>query len=147
MTLSDQKLTPPVQAALVLGVSLILMLGGVVLDKTGIMQMDRLYPWTIATGLLLLFAMVNSVSSLRADNFNKYWSASMYSYISLALCNGAAAWLASGVPVGEAESYKAIYVVVTVGFLVFISMVNMIKKIVSFAEKEEWSQPRPRNRK
>ena len=147
MTFLDRKFTPPIQALLILVFSLVLMIGGVIFDKLGILEMDRLYPWTIATGLLLLFAMFNSVSSLRDDNFAKYWSASMYSYIGLALLNGAAAWLISGVPVGEAESYKAIYIVVTVGFLVFLSMVNLMKKIVNFAEKEEWNQPRTRNRK
>ena len=147
MSISERNFSPPVQAAMVFAFSLLLMLAGVLLDKTGILEMDRLYPWTIATGLLLLFAMLNSISSLRADNSAKYWAASMYSYLGLALLNGAAAWLTSGVPLDEAESYKAIYGVVTIGFLVFISLLNIMKKIVNFAEKEEWNQPRSRNRK
>jgi hypothetical protein len=147
MSILDRKFSPPIQAALVLAFSVLLMLGGVMLDKVGIMAMDPLYPWTIATGLLLVFAMLNSVSSLSADSSMQYWGSSVYSYIGLALSNGMAAWLISGIPIGEAESYKAVYSVVSVGFLVFLSLVNMIKKIVNFAEKEEWNQPRAKNRK
>lgn len=40
------------------------------------------------------------------------------------------------------RTYRWIYIVVTFGFLVFLSMVNFMKKIVEFAEKEEWNQPR-----
>ena len=102
--------------------------------------------WSIATAFMLLFALLNSIASLSADSSTKYWGASMYSYIGLAVCTGLAAWFFSGVPVGEAESYKSIYLVVTIGFLVFISMVNFMKRIVNFAEREEWSQPRKKNR-
>lgn len=70
----------------------------------------------------------------------------MYSFLGLAFLNGLAAWLISGVPIGQAQSYRWIYVVVTIGFLVFLSMVNLIKKIVQFAEREEWTQPRKRQR-
>jgi hypothetical protein len=138
------NLTPPKQALLVFTLGLVLMLGGVVLDKTGLFGMERLYPWSIATGFMLLFALFNSISSIQAKSFAKYWGISMYSYLGLGVCLGLAAWFLSGVPLGEAESYKVIYIVVTFGFLVFLSMVNLMKAIVNFAEREEWSQPRRR---
>lgn len=47
------------------------------------------------------------------------------------------AWLTSGIAIGQAGSYKFIYLVVSVGFLVFLSLINMVKKIVNFAEREE----------
>jgi len=140
----EKKLSPPQQALLIFVLSLVLMGIGVILDKIGLFGMERMYPWSIATGFMLLFALFNSISCLQADNFGKYWGASMYSYIGLAFMNGLAAWLCSGVPLGEAESYKAIYIVVSFGFLVFLSMVNMMKSIVNFAEKEDWNQPNKR---
>jgi uncharacterized membrane protein len=139
-----QQLTPFHQAGLVFGAGFILMLGGIVFDKTGLMAMDPLYPWSIATGFLLLFALLNSLSSLQSDNVLKYWGASIYSYMLLAAASGVAAWQLSGIPIGQAQSYKFIYIVVTFGFLVFLSMVNFMKKIVNFAEREEWNQPRKR---
>jgi len=68
----------------------------------------------------------------------------MYSYLALAFATSMAAWGFSGIPLREAGSYRWIYIVVTVGFIVFLSMVNFMKMIVRFAEKEEWNQPRKR---
>jgi hypothetical protein len=93
---------------------------------------------------LLLFALFNSLLSLRADNFAKYWGSSVYSYMALAFGSGLAAWLFSGIDLRDAGTYRWIYLVVTFGFLVFLSMVNFMKRIVNFAEKEEWNQPRKR---
>lgn len=144
MLIIDQKMPPYKQAALVFAGAFILMFGGWALDKTGIYLMDSLYPWSIATAFSLLFAIFNSLMSLSADNTLKYWGTSMYSYLGLAFMNGCSAWLLSGVRLSDAGTYRWIYLVVTIGFLVFLSMVNFMRKIVEFAEREEWTQPRKR---
>jgi uncharacterized membrane protein len=140
----NKKFTPFHQAGLIFAAGFVFMLGGIVFDKIGLMAMDPLYPWSIATGFLLLFALLNSLSSLQSDNVLKYWGTSIYSYMLLAAGSGLVAWQLSGIPIGQAQSYKFIYIVVTFGFLVFLSMVNFMKKIVNFAEREEWNQPRKR---
>lgn len=133
---------PAVQALVVLTGALALMLIGWFLTVTKVYPAEPLFAWSIATAFMLLFAMLNSLMSLRADSFTRYWGRSMYSYLGLALCTGLAAWMFSGIPLREAGTYRWIYIVVTFGFLVFLSMVNFMKKIVEFAEKEEWNQPR-----
>ncbi|MBU6340474.1 MAG: hypothetical protein KGS48_03175 [Bacteroidetes bacterium] len=138
---------PPLQAALILALGLLLMLSGWLLTVLHIFEQESLFPWSISTAFLLLFALFNSLLSLRADNFNRYFGQSVYSFMGLALCSGTAAWLFSGVPLQDAGSYKWIHVVVTFGFLVFLSMVNFMKRIVTFAEREEWNHPRQRRRK
>ncbi len=124
--------------------SVVFMLIALVFNQTGWYEADKLFPWSVATAFLLLFAVFNSMMSLNADSFIRYWGRSMYSFMGLAFLNGIAAWLISGVPINDAQSYRWIYVVVTIGFLVFLSMVNLMKKIVQFAEREEWTQPRKR---
>ena len=133
---------PAVQALVVLTGAFALMLIGWFLTVTKVYPAEPLFAWSIATAFMLLFAMLNSLMSLRADSFTRYWGRSMYSYLGLALCTGLAAWMFSGIPLREAGTYRWIYIVVTFGFLVFLSMVNFMKKIVEFAEKEEWNQPR-----
>lgn len=140
-------MAPPKQAALVFAGALLLMFGGWALDKLGVFPTEPLFPWSIATAFTLLFAIFNSVMSLNADNSMKYWAASMYSYLALAFINGLAAWGFSGIRLSDAGSYRWIYIVITVGFLVFLSMVNFMKKIIEFAQREEWNQPRQRRRK
>lgn len=134
--------SPIAQAIVILAGALVLMVCGWLLTVTGIYPAEPLFAWSIAAAFMLLYAMLNSLMSLRSDSFTKYWGRSMYSYLGLALCSGSAAWVFSGIPLRDAGTYRWIYIVVTVGFLVFLSMVNFMKKIVQFAEREEWNEPR-----
>lgn len=144
-TTLDQKITDPItQAALISGGATLLMLGGWALTASGIYPLEPLFAWSIAAAFSLLFALLNSLLSLRADSFAKYWGRSVYSYMGSAFVMGLVAWGLSGIPLREAGTYQMIYIVVTFGFLVFLSMVNFMKKIVQFAEREEWNEPKKR---
>ena len=145
-SISQRNFSPIEQAAMVLGGGLLIMMGGWALTASGVFVLERLFAWSIAAAFLLFFAIFNSLMSLRADNFVKYWGRSVYSFIGLALGLSTAAWLFSGVAIGDAESYRWIFIVVTFGFLVFLSLVNFMKVIVRFAEREEWNEPRKRKK-
>lgn len=135
---------PTFQAAVIFAAGLVLMTMGWLLSVSGLVVVGRLFAWSVAASFALLFAIFNSLISIRAAHSGKYWGASVYSFMALALCSGTAAWLFTGVPIRDASTYRWIFIVVTFGFLVFLSMVNFMKKIVQFAEREEWSQPRKR---
>ncbi len=135
---------PPIQAAAVLAAALIIMAVGWAFTASGAFLFDALFAWSIGSAFMLFFALMNSLLSLRAVSFVKYWAASIYSYLALGLGTSMAAWGFSGIPLREAGSYRWIYIVVTVGFIVILSMVNFMKIIVRFAEKEDWNQPRKR---
>ena len=138
---------PVHQAGLIFGVSFVIMLVGKMLASSDAVYVGERFPWMTAASFMLFFAVFNSVVSLSAKDVNRYWSLSMMSFVGLALANGLAAWLFSSLSINEAGSYRWIYIVVTFGYLVFVSMVGMLKKIVEFAQREEWNQPRLRNRK
>ena len=144
-TFFEKNITNPVfQAAVIFAAGLIFMSIGWLLTVSGIVAVDRDFAWSVAAAFALLFAIFNSLISIRATHSGKYWGASIYSYMALALGSGTAAWLFTGIPIREANTYRWIFFVVTFGFLVFLSMVNFMKKIVQFAEREEWNQPRKR---
>ncbi|MCC6462002.1 MAG: hypothetical protein IT260_16125 [Saprospiraceae bacterium] len=140
----ERKIDPIRQAAGFFGISALCMALTWLLNLTGWYEVDQLFPWSVATAFLLLFAVFNSLMSLNADSFMQYWGRSIYSFLGLAFLNGVAAWLVSGVRLNDAQSYRWIYIVVTFGFLVFLTLVNLMKKIVQFAQREEWDQPRRR---
>ncbi len=146
MTESDfKKIDNPIaQAVAIFTGAVVLMLGGWLLTVAGIYAAEPLFAWSIAAAFMLLFAILNSLMSLRADSFARYWGRSMYTYIGLAFCTGLAAWMFSGIPLRDAGTYRWILIVISIGFLVFLSMVNFMKKIVQFAEREEWNEPRKR---
>ncbi|MFN0016035.1 MAG: hypothetical protein ACKVU2_15940 [Saprospiraceae bacterium] len=142
----ERKIDPLKQALVFFGGAAVVMLVVFGLGRIGHPVGDRLFAWSVATSTLLLFAVFNSMMSLNADSSLKYWGRSVYCFIGLAFANGMAAWLFSGVTIGAAQSYRWIYIVITVGFLVFLTLVNLMRKIVSFAEKEEWNEPRKKRR-
>jgi hypothetical protein len=143
-----ESTSPPwKQAITIASGALIIMLIAFLLTVSGIYAQEPLFAWSISAAFLLLFALYNSLLSLNSNKASQYWGQSVYSYIGLAFIMSMAAWLFSGINLNNAGSYKFIYIVVTIGFLVFSSMVNFMKKIVQFAEREEWTQPRKRRRR
>ena len=143
-TFFDKLDRPPIQAAVVFAASLLIMSIGWLFTASHIYMMDRLFAWSIGSAFMLFYAMMCSLLSFRAVSFIKYWGISIYSYLALGFGTSMSAWGFSGIPLREAGSYRWIYIVVTVGFLVFLTIVNLLKIIVRFAEKAEWNEPRKR---
>jgi hypothetical protein len=138
---------PAMQAAIVLGLGLIVMIGGALIKMTDILSVSNLFPWMTAAAFLLFYAMFNSIFSLSSDDTNKYWGRSILAYAGLALSSGLLAYLFSSIPINEAGSYRWIITVLSFGYLVFLSMMGFMKRIVEFAEKEEWNSPKQRKRR
>lgn len=133
-------------AALCLGGVLVVNLLAKLLQISG-MQVTPRFPWMAAAAFLLLFSIFNSVASLFAADGVKYWGRSIYSFLGLALGSGLMAYVFSSLSISEAGSYRWIFVVLTFGYLVFISIINIARRIVEFAQREEWSHPRIRQKK
>ena len=126
--------------------SVLISLGFWLLVKTGAIDNYPPFYWMSATAFLLLYAIFNSLISLSTDN-SSYWGSSIIMFILLAVIAGSIAYGLSGIGIYDAGSYSFIYVVVSFGYLVFISIMGFVKKIVSFAQKEVWLQPKLRKRK
>jgi len=115
-----------------------------IIQSIGLLEVGERFPWMTAASFLLFFAIFNSISSVAAKDANKYWTRSMFSFGGLAVASGLAAWGFSQLSIEEAGSYKWIFVVLTFGYLIFLSMMGFLKRIVNFAEKEDWQHPRKR---
>jgi hypothetical protein len=151
MNTTDQKTSvfnraydPVIQAAVTLGAVILFVLVAKLINLTGLMDVPQRFPWMTAASFMLLFAMGNSVFSLASENMLKYWGRSIYSYLGLAVLSGVVAYFSSSMSIDEAGSYRWIYLVLTVGYLVFLGMMAFMRQIVDFAQKEEWNHPRIR---
>ncbi len=138
---------PVIQATLTLGGVILVILGAKLIRLTGIIEISERFPWMTACSFLLCFALFNSVFSLSAKSMVKYWGMSIYSFIGLAFVSGFLAYLFSNKALSEAGSYWWIYIVVAVGYFVFLGMMAFMRTIVEFAQKEEWNQPKIRSKK
>lgn len=138
---------PVNQAIIVLSGILIVMIGAFILSKFIADLVTLRFYWLTTTAFLLFFAVFNSVSSLATEDGVKFWGRSMYSYMSLAIVAGLLAWGFSGISIFEAGSYSWLFKVVTVVYIVFMTLVRSMKLIVEFAQKEEWNSPNIRKKK
>lgn len=143
----EKKIDPLYQAGGALAAVFVFILVGSAVSAGTDDLVTQKWPWLCAASFLLFFALFNAIMSATSDNLMKYWGRSIYSFLGLAVGSGLLAWGVSGLSIGEAGSYKWIYFVVTFGYLVFLSMIAFMKKIVEFAQKEEWNRPKLRQKK
>ncbi len=137
---------PVNQATVVLGFIVVFIALTKIAIWTGAAEFKDYIPWIISASFLLFFAVLNSIFSLSSDDMNKYWIRSMISYSVLAIISGILAYLTSSVSFEEAGTIRWIFIVLTFVYLVFLSIVNFMKRIVSFAEREEWQAPKKRSK-
>ncbi len=142
----DRAYSPVLQASITFGGVILFILVAKLVKLTGLIYVPDRFPWITAASFMLLFAMFNSVFSLSAENMLKYWGRSIYSYLGLAAASGLAAYLFSSLSIDEAGSYRWIYVVLTIGYLIFLGMMAFMRRIVEFAQREEWNHPRVRRK-
>jgi len=138
---------PTAQAAIVfLGVLVVMLVTLLVqlLEKSWVSP--RFY-WLTAAAFLLFFAVFNSISSFVTSNMVHFWGRSVYSYMGLAFLSGSMAWGFSGISIYDAGTYSWIYVVITLVYVVFLTLVRSVKMIVEFAQKEEWQSPNIKRKK
>jgi len=128
----------PVKQALVLAVALPATIVLFMIPSwLGIYDLEQHFPWTVAAAYTLLFGVANSILSLAAKNQNKYWGSSIMCYMAVLVFGGFIAWLFSGQTIYEAKSFRWIYVVFTFGYLLFLSMVRAMRKIVQIAQDQD----------
>ena len=140
----DQLKRPPVQAGIAAALLLVFAVIGFASEAAGGSLGDR-FRYQLAATMLLMFGVTNALMSLTTNNVNRYWGASFISYLLLAALGLLVAYGLTGYWVTDAGSYRWIYSVLTFGYLALLSIVSMIRGIVNFAEREEWSQPRKRD--
>jgi len=133
-----EKSVPPVYQALVayggiIILSLMVKLGQLI----GIVSPSFMTIWILTTAILLLFGIFNSLFCLAAPSIGHYWSRSIFSYAGLAIMSALTAWLFTSVSIGDAATFKWLFLVVTVGYLVFLSVVGFIRIIIEIARRKD----------
>ena len=116
------------------------------MPKLGV-EVDQTFPWMVVAAFALLFAISSSVFVAFNADFNAFFFKAVLSYLGVILLLSLTAYFITGISIGDAGFYKWIIYVISFCFLVFLSLVNAVKRIVDYAQKEEWNQPNLRKRK
>lgn len=133
----DKTYNPVLQAACALGFALVLMLITQIVKWSGAMTVGNRIFWIIAGTAILSYALFNSIISLSSKDMNKYWFHSTASYAILMVSCGGLAYFFSALTINQAGSFRWIFIVLTFGYLLFLSMMRFMRKIVHIAQKED----------
>lgn len=132
------------QSAASIGLGFLFMLSCLMFEDSLALRPEK--PWVFASTFLLFYSIVNVVFSLSAEHTEKYWTQSIIGFVLTVGVLGVLAYLISGLGMNDAGSFKWIFIVVTISYLVFMSIARAMKSIVEFAQKEEWNSPKIRDR-
>jgi hypothetical protein len=127
----------------VFGVAVLAMFICFLLRSMSILVVSPIIFWVVWATFLLCFALFNSVLSLNTKlDMNQYWFKSTSTYTALVIGLGAFSWLFSGLSLREAGTFQFIFIVITFGYLLFLSIARFMRKVVELAQKEDnrWQQ-------
>jgi uncharacterized membrane protein len=133
----ERAYSPLLQTSVVLSASFVGMFLLKIMAWTGLHAVDPMIYWIVAGTFLLFYALFNSILSLNCENITQYWSQSTGGYAVLMGLTGGVAWLLSGKSLGEADSFRWIFMVLTFGYLLFLCLTRAVRKIVRTAQKED----------
>jgi hypothetical protein len=120
---------------------LVILVGNILvflIESSGIKTFDELFPWVISGAMLLAFSLMNTLIGLNTDSkMIIYYGKSLIGFVSLAFGASVMAKTFSSYSLGEAGSMWWIYIVITIGYLIFLGMMMFMKTVVTLAQKED----------
>lgn len=94
-------------------------------------------PWIVSTAMILFFIILNTVVALRIENALPYWSLSIISYLGLLAFAYGWCFLLTGKHIDEVGSFRWLWMVLTMVYLVFYVITRSMKRIVDLAIKQD----------
>ena len=138
-----EKSTDPVWIFIsLLACQIVLVLGAKLLGIMNVFQASERFPWMAGAAMLFVFSMFSCLLLIPAKDVSIYIKRAMYSFMGLIFFTYVVAWLFTGKMIDEVGSFKWIYLVLTVGFLLFIGITVFVRQLITFAEEEDWQGPR-----
>lgn len=128
---------PAFQAIIIFVFGIILSLLDQGSNASGVGESTQNTPWILMTACILFYALCSSILSLKASDANRYWRDAILSFVGLMIGSGLIAMWISGQSIDEAGSFRWLFVVLSIGYLVFLSIVRLMKRIVDIAIKQD----------
>ena len=94
-------------------------------------------PWIVSTAMFFLFAILNTVVALMIEPILPYWTKSILCYFGLMAFAYLWCLLLTGKHIDDVGSFRWIWMVVTMVYLVFFVIARSMKRIVDFAIKQD----------
>lgn len=108
-----------------------------IVDALNLFQFDLNNYYTLIITAMMIFSIFNSIISLSSENRNTYWLHSLIGFILMTIIGCISAYLLSGMTIDEAGSFRWLILVFSFGYILFISIVRVMRKIVELAQKQD----------
>ena len=93
--------------------------------------------WIVGTAMILCYIILNAIVALRIEPIIPYWSKSVTFYIGTLVFVYAWSYLLSGKSIDEAGSFRWLWLVLTLVYMVFFAIARSMKRIVDYALKQD----------
>ena len=98
---------------------------------------DPLFSWIAFSTVLLLYALYNSIISIKSQRLGFYFQRSIFSYLGLLFLGSFIAKFFSNVPIEEAGSMKWLCIVFSFGYIVIFVIMVLTRKIMEYAQSAD----------
>jgi hypothetical protein len=133
----SRSLKPWYQGAIILFLYFLIVIILKVLHYINWVPINPMDYWKYATSLILFYIMLNCTFSITTKQKMIYYRNSIISYaVLLLLLSVLCRWL-SGYSLQNAETYSWIWMVFSFIFLVMLTIINLSRKIVEIAMKQD----------
>lgn len=133
----QREVTPMMQAAIVFGLILVIFFGLYFGHLLRWYAFDPMDIWLVGTAMMLFYILFNCIFGFNNENITTYFRNSIYSYIVLVVATCLLSQWITKVSVFDAKTYSWILVVFSIVYLIFMTVLGLIKKIVSLAIKQD----------
>lgn len=128
----------PYKIAMAAGGSYILLLViQYLLQKFSLLDYDPMRVWLMATSMLLFYVLLSSIYCFKATNRLLYYRQSTIAYIVIGIVLVSTAQYFSELKLSDAQSHRWIIIVISLVYLVFMTIIALIRKIVDIAIKQD----------
>jgi len=135
--LKDRVRDPKIQALLILASCLAFQALAATLNALYIVDVEVMAYWVISAAFLLLYALFNAIIFLNSSRITWYWSRSLYCYLGLLLVLSVSGYLFSRISIGEADSIRWIYFIISLCYVIFLIIIYLMRKIIEYAQKQD----------
>jgi len=93
--------------------------------------------WIVATAMILCFIILNTIVALRIEPIIPYWTKSVIFYIVLLVFSYGWSYLLSGKDIDDAGSFRWLWLVLTLVYMIFFAIARSMKRIVDYANRQD----------
>jgi len=125
------------QAALIVVMSIIFTLVDFVLPHHNELFEVDAGSWIVGTSMIFCFIIINTIVALRSEPIMPYWSKSVMIFIGLLVFTYVWCYMLTGKHIDEVGSFRWLWIVLTIVYLVFFIIARTMKRIVDIANEQD----------